>query len=68
LPIVLIGQHVTVTNRFIGREFLVIQIIFQPGALYRLTGIPLIELVNQFHEIETINLKNTIRNLQLKSL
>ncbi len=44
LPIALVGQHVSVTNRFVGSNFLVIQIIFQPGALYRLTGIPLFEL------------------------
>ena len=47
LPIALIGQHLGVTNRFIGHEFLVVQIIFQAGALYRLTGIPLVELTNE---------------------
>ena len=58
LPVALIGQHVTVTNRFIGQEFLVIQIIFQPGALYRLTGIPLTELVNQYLDADCVFTKD----------
>lgn len=40
IPIVLYGQFSEVTNRVIGANFLVFQIIFNPGALYRLTGIP----------------------------
>jgi AraC-like DNA-binding protein len=54
LPIALIGQHLEVTNRYIGQEFLVIQIIFQPGALYRLTGIPLMELVDEYLEADCV--------------
>ncbi len=48
LPIALVGQHISVTNRFVGSNFLAILIIFQPGALYRLTGIPLFELNDQY--------------------
>ena len=48
LPIALIGQHLGVTQRFIGHEFLVVQVIFQAGALYRLTGMPLFELTNEY--------------------
>ncbi len=48
LPIALVGQHLGVTQRFIGHEFLVVQIIFQAGALYRLTGMPLFELNNEY--------------------
>ncbi len=48
LPIALVGQHLCVTQRFIGHEFLVVQIIFQAGALYRLTGMPLFELNNEY--------------------
>lgn len=48
VPIALVGQHLGVTNRFIGNDFLAIQIIFQTGALYRLTGIPLVELNNEY--------------------
>ncbi len=58
LPIALIGQHLEVTNRFIGQEFLVIQIIFQPGALYRLTGIPLMELIDEYLEADYVFAKD----------
>lgn len=40
IPVVLYGQYAEVTNRKIGANFLVFQIIFNPGALFRLTGIP----------------------------
>jgi AraC-like DNA-binding protein len=58
LAIALIGQHVTVTNRSIGHEFLVIQIIFQPGALYRLTGIPLVELIDEYMQADYVFAKD----------
>ncbi len=58
LPIALIGQHLEVTNRYIGQEFLVIQIIFQPGALYRLTGIPLMELIDEYLEADYVFAKD----------
>lgn len=48
LPVVLYGQFTEVTNRIIGNNFLVFQIIFHPGALFRLTGIPSTELTNQY--------------------
>jgi AraC-like DNA-binding protein len=54
LPVVLVGQHLGLTHRFIGHEFLVIQIIFQAGALYRLTGIPLSELNNAYLSADTV--------------
>jgi AraC-like DNA-binding protein len=52
LPIVLYGQFCQVTNRTIGRNFLVLQIVFTPGALYRLTGIPSHELCNCYVDAE----------------
>ena len=58
VPVALIGQHVSVTNRFVGTDFLVIQIIFQPGALYRLTGIPLFELNDQYLEADCVFAKD----------
>lgn len=58
VPIALIGQHMKVTNRFIGTNFLVIQIIFQPGALYRLTGIPLMELNNEYLQADYVFTKD----------
>lgn len=54
LPVVLYGQQLAVTNRFIGREFLVFQIIFHPGALFRLTGIPANELTNEYLDAEAV--------------
>lgn len=48
LPVVLYGQFTEVTNRMIGHRFLVFQIVFLPGAIYQLTGIPSNELVNEY--------------------
>ena len=50
----LIGQSSIVTNRYVGREFLAFQVVFQPGALFRLTGIPAHELTNTFVDAEAI--------------
>jgi AraC-like DNA-binding protein len=54
LPVVLYGQFTEVTHRVIGNSFLVVQIIFKPGALYRLTGIPAHELNNQYINAELV--------------
>lgn len=48
------GQYSMVTNRHVGRDFMVFQVKFQPGALYRLTGIPSHELTNTFVDAESI--------------
>jgi AraC-like DNA-binding protein len=48
LPVVLYGQFSAVTKRHIGTNFLVVQIIFLPGAFYRLTGIPANCITNQY--------------------
>lgn len=53
IPVVLYGQLSEVTNRMIGHNFLVFQVIFNPGALYRLTGIPAAEITNQYLDAET---------------
>lgn len=42
----LLGQHTIINQRYVGRNFLVFQIVWQPGALYRITGIPALELTN----------------------
>lgn len=54
LPVVLYGQHTEVTHRFIGHQFLVLQIVFYPGALYCLTGLPATELTNQYLDAELV--------------
>ncbi len=48
IPVVLYGQFSEVTHRTIGNNFLVLQIIFYPGALHRLTGMPAVEITNQY--------------------
>ncbi len=48
------GQYSIVTNRHVGRDFMVFQVQFQPGALFRLTGIPVSELTNSFIDAETV--------------
>jgi len=50
----IMGQQLAVTNRHIGREFLAIRVIFQPGALFRLTRISAHELTNTHLDAETI--------------
>lgn len=54
LKTVLIGQQHEVSNRYVGKDFLVFQVVFMPGALYRLTGIPSDELTNNYIDAETI--------------
>jgi AraC-like DNA-binding protein len=50
----IMGQQLAVTNRHIGRDFLAIRVIFQPGALFRLTGIPANELTNAHVDAESV--------------
>lgn len=50
----LTGQHTVVSNRYIGRNFLTVQVVFQPGALYRLTGMPARELANGYLNAESV--------------
>jgi AraC-like DNA-binding protein len=50
----LVGQHYEVTQRQVGAQFLVIQVVFHPGALFRLTGIPAAELLNAYVDAESI--------------
>ena len=54
LSSVIFGQQTEVTNRYVGNNFLLIQVVFKPGALYRLTGIPSQHLTNQYIDAQTI--------------
>ncbi|MFZ1528050.1 MAG: helix-turn-helix domain-containing protein [Ferruginibacter sp.] len=54
IPVVLYGQFSEVTNRLVGQHFMVLQIIFHPGALFRLTGIPASEFNNTYMDAENI--------------
>lgn len=46
------------SNRYIGQKFITLQVVFQPGALYRLTGIPAQELTNQYLDADVILTKD----------
>lgn len=48
------GAHTMPTYRYGGHDFLAIRVVFQPGALYRLTGVPAGELTNTFVDAEAI--------------
>jgi len=50
----LIGQSTFVTNRHVGRHCLIFQVVFQTGALFRLTGIPSYEICNQIIDAEIV--------------
>ncbi len=58
LKTVLIGQQSEVTNRFVGKNFLVFQVVFSPGGLYRLTGIPSQQINDCYFDAETIFVKD----------
>ena len=58
LKTVLFGQQSEVTNRFVGKDFLVFQVVFSPSGLYRLTGIPSQQLNNCYFDAETIFAKD----------
>ncbi len=45
--ILLIGQRTSMVHHVHGHDLLNVQIVFQPTAVYRLTGIPAYELTNQ---------------------
>lgn len=48
------GIHTTTLIRDCGYDFWALKIIFQPCALYRLTGLPMHELVSNFADAEAI--------------
>jgi AraC-like DNA-binding protein len=50
----LIGQHTIVNTRHVGKEFVSLQVVFRPGALFRITGIKAIELANVYMDAENI--------------
>lgn len=50
----LYGKQSIVTNRYVGRDFLLIQVVFQPFGFYRLSGIPAHEFTNDYVDAETV--------------
>jgi AraC-like DNA-binding protein len=51
---VLVGQHDEINYRHVGKHFLVVQVVLQPGALFRLTGIPAQQLINSYIDAESV--------------
>ncbi len=54
LSSVVFGHPTEVSNRYVGNNFLLVQVVFKPGALFRLTGIPSHYLTNRYIDAETI--------------
>jgi AraC-like DNA-binding protein len=54
LRVVLSGQQLMVTQRKVGCNFFIFQIVFQPTGLYRVTGIPANYFTNQYLSAEDI--------------
>jgi AraC-like DNA-binding protein len=52
------GQHTLMNNRFVGEDFLTVIVNFQPGVLYRLTGMPQNELTNRYVDAELLLTKD----------
>lgn len=51
---VILGQHTIVNRRYVGRDFFAFQVVFQPGALYRIIGISSDDLTNIYTDAEDI--------------
>lgn len=65
---IIVGQHSFVTNRYVGNEFLFLNINLQPGAFFRLTSIPSHKLANTYIDAETVFPKEIrLINEQLKN-
>ena len=65
--IVLIGQRTTLFNQLTGSSFINVHIVFQPTAIFRLTGIPAYELTNQHLDASLIfhkDIRITLDQLQ----
>ena len=52
LGAVLFGQQTEVSHRYVGKDFLLFQVVFKPGALYRITGVPSHEITNSYSDAE----------------
>lgn len=54
MKVVYTGQHTTLNHRHVGKQFLSFQVVFQPGAFYRIAGIHMQELANVYIDAEDI--------------
>lgn len=62
LQAVLFGQQTEVTYRYVGKDFLLFQIVFRPGALHRLIGLPMQEITNEYLDAELF-FKSAVREV-----
>ncbi|QMU29892.1 AraC family transcriptional regulator [Adhaeribacter radiodurans] len=65
--IMLAGQRTSLVEQTTGNNFINVQVVFQPTATYRLTGIPAYELTNQHLDATSIfhkNINTTFEQLQ----
>ncbi|MDH7459811.1 hypothetical protein QEG73_00935 [Chitinophagaceae bacterium 26-R-25] len=53
-PVTLAGQQTGVTYRYNSSSLLNVQIVFQPSALFRLTGIPAFAFTNQYLDAQHV--------------
>ncbi len=51
---IMMGQHCKVFHRYPGKEFLCIQIVFQPAGFHQITNIPSENLMNMYIDAEDI--------------
>jgi AraC-like DNA-binding protein len=52
---VITGQYTGLIKRYSGsEEFLMVQVVFLPGVLHRMTGIPSLELQNKCYDLEEV--------------
>ncbi|MFY8004277.1 MAG: helix-turn-helix domain-containing protein, partial [Chitinophagaceae bacterium] len=54
ISVVLYGQFTEVTNRIIANNFLVFQVVFFPGAIFKLFGLPSDKLNNEYLDATTV--------------
>lgn len=62
-PVVLTGQQTSLMKRYVGRDFLNFQIVFQPTSMFRFTGIPSFEFTDHYLDAELILPKDDIRTI-----
>jgi len=48
------GQQISCLHLHFDQDYLMLKIVFQPGVLFRLLGIPLVEFANQYVDAESV--------------
>jgi AraC-like DNA-binding protein len=66
-PVLFSGQQTSLVKQYNGSDFIDVQVVFQPTALFRLSGLPAHELTNHFFDATDIfskDIKFTLEQLQ----